>query len=366
MKKIMFFINTLDGGGAERVLVDLLNCMDTDSYEIDLITVTQGINKKFLTDKINYYPIIKTNNKVINNLLKKIVYHIPKRLFSLLFMRKKYDIEVAYLEGFPTSVIGARRNNAKKIAFIHFDVSKGNILSSYYKDKQGCLNEYGRFSRVCFVSNQSKIGFEKTIGKLDNACVVHNVLDYKEIKKRSLEKVDIEYSTNGLKLLSIGRLAKQKGYGRLIKILAELEKRYEFELFIVGEGPERSYLETLIEKYQIKSVRLIGYMQNPYPFMKKADIFVCSSIFEGYSTVVTEATSLGLPVITTDCAGMDEILGNGQYGLIVPNTDNDLKNGLIRLLEDETVLKELKVLAQKRSEMLNSDIAIEEYVELFE
>ena len=79
-------------------------------------------------------------------------------------------------------------------------------------------------------------------------------------------------------------------------------------------------------------VELTGFIDNPYPLLKKADLFVCSSLTEGFSTVVSEAIFLGTPVLTTDCAGMKDILGDSEFGLIVENNENGLYEGLKQLL----------------------------------
>ena len=149
---------------------------------------------------------------------------------------------------------------------------------------------------------------------------------------------NFEYATNGLKIITVGRLSFEKGFDRLIRILKKLERDFEFELWILGEGPERQKLEDLIDSEKVESVKLLGYQNNPYAFLKKADLYVCSSLFEGYSTSVAEARILGVPVLTTECAGMDEILEKGKYGIIVENNDSALYCGLERVLTDPSLL----------------------------
>ena len=161
-------------------------------------------------------------------------------------------------------------------------------------------------------------------------------------------------STNWLKseltMVTIGRLVPQKGYDRLLPILLKLKKEgYKFSLNILGEGKERNSLENFIQKHQLQDiVRLIGFCENPYPYLKNSDLFVCSSRSEGYSTVITEALILGIPVITTNCAGMNELLESGKYGMITENTDEALYIGLKRLMDNPTKIVEYKKLAIQR------------------
>lgn len=336
MKKILFFINTLEAGGAEKVLVDLLNMIDKSKYDIDLLTLSGGVHESRLTDQINHKKILKKSG-----FLSKLIIKLPPKLFRKLFIKKKYDIEIAYLEGFPTRVV-AKSKKAKKLAFVHCDVSVKPILQNFYKSKESCLDEYKSLDNVCFVSKMAQEGFEKTFGKLDNGRVVHNVINVDEIKAKANEENDFEYTTEGLKIISVGRLSPEKGYERLVRVASQLEKKYDFELCLLGEGPEREKVERLIREHNVKSVRLLGFQKNPYSYMKKADLYVCPSFYEGYSTTVTECMVLGIPVLTTNCAGMDEILDNGKYGIIVPNNEEELKKGLERILNDMPILLELK------------------------
>ena len=365
-KKIRFLINTLAGGGAEKVLVDLLNLLDADRYEVSLVTVTGGVHAARLAAHVHYKCIVRTALPWLNRLLGKIVMKLPPAVFAGLFLRGEQDIEVAYLEGKPTRCMAAKKcKAAKKLAFVHCDLSAKNIVAPLYKDSAECLAEYSGFSKVCFVSQRAKQGFEAAIGQLENGCVIHNINDYDRIRKLACEDNGQKYHTDGLKLIAVGRLIEEKAYDRLLRVVMELERNHSLELWIVGEGEQRDNLEKLIEKNNIRSVKLMGYQENPYSYMKKADLFVCSSISEGYSTVVTEALALGLPVLTTNCAGMDEILLNGKCGEIVENSQGGLKQGLINLLEDPKRLEKLRASAICRGKALTAEAALGEYTILF-
>ena len=365
-KKIRFLINTLAGGGAEKVLVDLLNLLDADRYEVSLVTMTGGVHVARLAAHIHYKCIVRTALPWLNRLLGKIVMKLPPAVFAGLFLRGEQDVEVAYLEGKPTRYMAAKKcKAAKKLAFVHYDLSAKNMIAPLYKDSAECLAEYSGFSKVCFVSQSAKQGFEAAIGQLENGCVIHNINDYDRIRELASAATEEEYQTNGLKVVTVGRLTAQKGYDRLLRMVADLEKRFSFELWILGEGEERAALEKLIAERDIRCVKLLGYRENPYPLLKKADLFVCSSIFEGYSTAVTEALALALPVITTDCAGMDEILEQGKHGMIVENNEEALKAGLSGLFEDPEQMEKLRAAALAKSRVMTNEQAMREYTELF-
>ena len=365
MKKLLFFINTLDGGGAEKVLVNLVNTIDAAQYAVDLVTVTGGVHADKLSEKIHFRRIVHSKNQRLAKLLEKIVYHIPFTLFARLFLRGQYDAEIAYLEGFPTRVIAAKNSAAIKIAFVHCDVSVQPVLQPFYKTEQACLAEYRQFDKVCFVSEVARNGFEKTFGTLEHAQIIHNIVCTSEILQKSKEQSPYHYETDGLKILAVGRLSAEKGYDRLVRAAAHLENKYAFELWIAGEGGERTALENLIQKLGAQSVKLLGFQENPYSLMRQADLFVCPSYYEGYSTVVTEAVVLGVPVLTTDCAGMREILDNGHSGCIVENSDEALEHGLEILLQNRAQYQNLKSVAQQKSQAFSTAAIMQEYIDLF-
>ena len=354
-KKIRFLINTLTVGGAEKVLIDLLSKLNPNDYQTELITVSGGVFSKDVPPYVKYKQLIRSNGR-IGKLLTKIVYKMPPTLFKLFFMKGKFDIEIAYMQAFPTKILRVytKKKDVKTYAFIHTDVSVTNFLSQY-KSKAQCIKQYNMFTKTCFVSKSAKDGFEKSIGKLENACIIHNVINHERIIERSKEKVDFEYSTKGLKLISVGRLNEAKNYKALIQIASKLEKDFDFELCIVGGGEQRKELERLIQELNVKSVKLLGMHENPYPLLKKADLFVCSSIREGYSTAVVEALTLNLPVITTDCAGMKEILNDGEYGLIVENNEQSLYLGLFNLLQNKSYYDELKIKSNLYKDKIQSN-----------
>ena len=295
--------------------------------------------------------IIKTRG-ILKYLVKNIVYRMPPPLFCKLFLTGAYDIEVAYLEGYPTKIIANQKTNHAKIAFVHCDFSVSYPVKALYKSKKECLEEYKKFSKVCFVSNSAFRGFENVIGKLENAKVVHNVLDFRCIYQKAKDICPLQYQTNGCKMITIGRLSAPKGYDRLLRIIKELEKTFEFELWILGEGELRKQLQQTIIDENIRSIKLLGFQKNPYCYLKQADIFVCSSYYEGYSTAVTEAIALGVPVVTTKCAGMSEILDDGKYGMIVENSEGELKQKLAHLLANPPLISQMKKDVQLRAKQL--------------
>lgn len=364
MKKILFFINTISCGGAEKALVTAVKSLPKDKYKFTVVSITKENDAEELPDYVDYKVIIKTKNKFLRKLLGKIFYKIlPKGLFGKLFLKGDFDIAVAYLEGFPTNVVSRLDNCKKKIAFLHCGVSE-DVIARVYPTVKDCIDEYNRFSKICFVSEDAKRNFTRIVGELSNTEIVKNIIDVSDVLKQSEEDCENAYSTNGTKIVSVGRLNEIKGYSRLIDIASSLEKKYDFQINIIGDGELYKSLSQKIEDLNVKSVKLIGYKSNPYSYMKQADLYICSSFSEGYNTAVIEALLLDLPVITTSCPGMNEILHNGKYGVITENSTDSLKSGLEEMLREKsyTLYKSEVEKLDKKSFVGN---AVEGYIKLF-
>lgn len=180
-------------------------------------------------------------------------------------------------------------------------------------------------------------------------------------------KLNIQKPSGKLIIGSIGRLVEQKGYDRLLQVVNRLRNDgLQIEVWIFGEGEERSKLEQYISSHQLADiVRLMGFHSNPYPYIAKCDLFVCSSRAEGFNLAIAEAMVLGLPVISTDCAGPNELLGFGEFGMLVPNNEEDLYIGTKALLTDEGRRTYYRGKSLERRAMFNIHKAVQAVEQLF-
>ena len=363
MMKIRVVINTLAGGGAEKVLINFLRLVPADKYDITVVELYADRDIYQLPAFVKRKVIINSSKK--KQWQKKIMLKYG-HILSNIILQGDYDVDIAFLEGFPTKILAHAKTHSHKIAFVHCDVSKTNVMGKLYSSSSECLSDYRSFEKVCFVSEGAKEGFIKSVGNLPQFEVVHNCIDTQEIMNMAEQPIKEVYQTDGLKIVAVGRLSEPKCFQRLINIACALEKKYKFEIVIVGEGEKRKELEDTIERKNVKSVRLFGFTDNPYTIMKQADLFVCSSIFEGYSTVTIEALVLGLPVITTCCAGMNEILQNGKYGLIVENDEKALLLALQEIMEFPEKINILKEKAMDGACYYKSLEPTREYINLLD
>ena len=158
-------------------------------------------------------------------------------------------------------------------------------------------------------------------------------------------------------LVTVGRLEHQKGYDRLVRIVKRLaDEGFRFELWILGTGSQEEQLKQYIRENHLEEcVKLLGFHTNPYKYIVQGDLFVCSSRSEGYSTAVTEALILGLPVITTECSGMAELLKDGECGIITNNDEDAFYEGLKGILSDAILLEHYKEKAVERGKDFTID-----------
>lgn len=358
MKKILFVVESLAGGGAEKVLITLIKYLDKSKYDVTILTVVNtGIYLKEVSQycKVKYmlpdYAQIKGNvAKIKYKLDYKWIYSQPTEKVYQKYISEKYDVEVAFVEGFATKLVAASSNGeSSKICWLHIDMQKNPYADNYYSSIDEERETYMKYNHIVGVSESVKRAFEKKFSLPNSVEVIYNPIDINEIEAKAA-KGTIE-KPNRLCIISIGRLEKQKGYDRLINALAALEKqKFDYTLWILGEGSEKSVLEQQIAEAKLcDKIFLLGFKENPYCWLNAADVFVCSSRAEGYSLVIAEAMILGKPVLSVDCAGPNELLNFGEYGKLVPNTDTDLYRMIYELLNDEIDLNKYADLAVQRS-----------------
>lgn len=367
MIKLLFFIPGLSEGGAEKVLCSLLNSMDFTKYDITVHTIESYDSEKFLKPEIHYKSMnrckTKTGKKIFSLFMRLMA---ELGLLYTFFIKDDYDLEIAYLETAATKFIAQSTNRkAKKIAWVHCDLSqKEGMQKSLHKVRK----QYEKYDKIICVSEDVKRGFEWLFGTDFDVEVLYNIIDEDEILKKSRDMEFSGFDDSRKHFVAVGRLAKQKNFVYLIESLKKLlDDGYDVQLDILGEGEERGNLEKLIKLYGLeKRVFLRGFCSNPYPWMKKADYIVCSSKYEGISTVIQEALILEKPVVTTSCTGMKELLGESEYGLIAEDCENGLYCAMKQLLDDDSLELKYAQRARERSVKFSKVRILRDTEKLFE
>ena len=327
MINILFFIESLSGGGAEKVLRNLVNAMDQTKFCITVQTLYPDDAGKYLAPGIRYRYCYPAKNR-INELRMRA--EAAAGLTYPLRIKGDYDIEVAYLECGSTKIMASSTNaKALKLAWVHSDLQNWANPDDF---AAATKKYYARYDLAVCVSENVRKSFEKLYGDTVPAVTVYNTIDDGEILRKSAETLSPDVSKRKLTIAAVGRLSAPKHFIRALTAHKRmLEDGLDHDLWIVGDGEERSLLEA--------SAKLLGFRENPYNLMYAADILVCSSIFEGFSTFVTEGLILGKPIVTTDVSGMHELLGDSEYGLITANDDEAFYEGVKRMLTEPGLLE---------------------------
>ena len=345
MKKIVFGITSLTLGGAERVLVDIVNRLK-DEYDITIFTLYgKGILEKELDKKIKLINLYDFSYNEMNSMKKRI---IPLKVLTCgksiykKYIEGKFDIQVSFLEG-PITRIFKYGRNIKKIVWIHNDISKvfGNSFKAKVKLKLDKLI-YKKYDKLIFVSKDNKNEFNNLFKIPDiekKEEVIYNYIDKKKIVEKAQKEVGQEYIDKTMpSIITIARLVPQKAIDRLINVHKRLiDENIHHNIYVIGDGPEREKLKNQIKELKVEDTfKLMGKRENPYPYLKKADYFVLLSKFEGYGMVVDEAKVLNKNIIITKTAATEAVKGYAKK-LILENTEDAIYEGLKQVLQKNVV-----------------------------
>lgn len=386
MKKILFVINSLTIGGSEKSLVSILNILDYDKYDVDLLMLKRGeVFEKYVPNKVNildipkYYEFLgnkkikispfkkmkyiycrikcsiqlRTNRykkQVINN--QQIFYKNQKNILEKL--DKRYDVAIAYAQGFPTYLVADKINASKKIAWINCDYT-----ATLY-DKKMDEGFYDKFNKIIAVSENGKQSIINVNKKYEKKIeVIRDIVDSKLIRKMSKEKIK-KFDKKYINILTVARLViTYKGYDILIKTAKLLKKNnYKFKWYVIGDGPDKKEIEKLIKHYNLSNeIILLGSKSNPYPYMKECDIYVQTSRKEGFGLTVIEAKTLKKPIVCTNFNSAKEIINNNIDGLIVNIDHISIFEGIKKYIKDTEFKRKVQSNLNKLNEYsLSNDI----------
>lgn len=315
--KIFFFLSNLAGGGAQHTMVNILKSIDKNSFTSTLVLLDYDPNDAYVSLLPDGIKIINLNSRARYAAwkIKKIIEDKqPDMLFSTI-PQVNFAVWLGNKISFKKSKMILRETNYREKG-INTTTFRQKLYRKIYRDAD----------RVIGLSDGVTEHMIK-IYQLDSTKVVriYNPVDIEEIEARCKDSCELKYCKS-FKLIACGRLVKQKNYPVLIKALIKLKQKgyTDFELFIMGAGPDEKTLQRMISNYALnEQVKLIGFQNNPYAYMRQADLFVLSSLWEGFANVVVEAMVCGTPVLAADCPhGPREILKDGAYGWLVPTNSN--------------------------------------------
>lgn len=390
-KKILFIHPDLGGGGAEKVLIDILMKFDFESYDVYLCLLsTEGIYISDIPKDVKLISLFNKKNSIIERVSQRMYRHFRLDLAERLFVNHKvkgeFDVIISFLEGAPLRYHSYIVDKAKKnIAWVHTDLIVNRRTNEHYFTFKHELISYQKMDFIIAVSEQAKESFFKLFNISNNVKVVYSPIDKEKIllsipeyssnvkylesavnnslKDSKLENIDLQtYCDNSkstsktrLTVCAVGRLHPLKSFDRLIRVAKMLkDDNYLVDYWIIGDGSLLNDLKILAKELDMENEIIFwGYQKSPYPFMQKADIFISTSSNEGFSLVVAEALCLGKPIISTKTTGPTELLGNGQYGILTDHDDFSIFEALKKLLDSPEERQKYGNLSSERSEIFS-------------
>jgi glycosyltransferase involved in cell wall biosynthesis len=336
---VLFFLSNLKGGGAERVLLNLLSGFQKTTVKPALYLIKNQVDYvdelEKLSTSINVVYATQQGERIRNKLPE--IWGKSKGLVN------KSDVLVGALELDPTyfAFFWAKRFQKPIIGWVHTPIQP-YLLSQPRKHSLFVKYIYPRLNRIIFPSWGAAESMTQYLHLPANKIrIIPNPIDINLVESLADEPLPEKYAhlTEKPIILAIGRLEYQKGFDLLLQASAILISRgYAHNLVILGEGDQRPSLQTMALQLNISdSFFLPGFIPNPYPFIKNAKIFVSSSRTEGFGQTILEALSLGVPVVATNCnTGPAEILDGGNFGILTTPEDVDaLANSIERLFLTE-------------------------------
>ena len=374
MKKILFVLPWLAIGGLERVQVNLANALIEAGYDVTILTLNPRADLKAELSPLVHYRYKPYKPHPIGGRIPYIRHRFyddgmwetrasAKELYQYYVGDEKFDVEIGFFRGLSIKIISGSTNlRSIKLAWVHSDFKYCEGIANNFKSMAAVREAYGKFDHIVCVSDRAKQSFEEVIGLADKTTRIYNLLPAEKI--RALGGGDCPAEKKKTTICSVGHLAAVKGYDRLIGAVKRLNAEgKELALWLVGGGEEEKALRELAAGDE--NIRFFGSQPNPYPYMKQADLYVCSSRYEGFNLTVAEALILGCPVLSTDCTGPSEILDSGKYGMICENSEEGLYRGIKELVEAPNLLRQYQSKTGERAAFFDADEIVEQVIVLF-
>lgn len=376
-KKILIVNDMLQGGGVEKLMYDLV-WQWHKKYDITILTYDYCEGARELYPADVKYMSASLRKEYKRNVVEKVFNKIRKKIYGKRFQhrmsRGKFDIAIAIKDGWIMKKVAEMDYIPVKYAWIHTDYSSYYYTYDIFGNQKNELKYMKRFKNVVCVSESIKKSIVNVIGDPGNLLVKYNPIDVKQIVKKAREPVvDVESRPEPgvTRFLTVGRLNHQKGYDLLLEACHMLEREgFKFEVWIVGAkepwGDEHNRLERARKRMDVQCVKFLGGRKNPYKYIKCADWFLSSSIFEGYSLVSQEAAVLDIPLLLTDCSGVRELVGDNEYGMVMEISVIGIYEGMKRVIEHPELQSYYKQKIMERKTIITFEERIHEIEKLFQ
>ena len=357
-KDLMFAAVNFDIGGIEKALVNLLNRINYDKYNVDVVLEEKkGIFLPKIISKANITELRVSNHK--NVIIRKVTNMYRKLIYTILNYQN-YDFSCCY---------ATYSYSANKLALVSSKNNAFYVHSNYtyiYKDEKEFRQFFDtrnidKYKRIIFVSNEAKNDFMKFYNHLENKLeVLNNFIDIDSIKATSIEELDVKKSKNKL-FVFVGRLEDHSK--KLIRALNLVKEIKDIDLWIIGDGPDKKKYEDYVKKNNIsKRVSFLGRKSNPYPYMNEADYVILTSDYEGFPVTYLEAIVLNKKIITTIDVSDDAINMGKDYAFIVSKDEKKMVEEVKEILRKDKKVKSIDLNKVQNNKMLKFEEMFDEVI----
>jgi len=375
MKKILFVIQSLRIGGAEKEQVTLANRLVEAGYDVTILLWMPYFDLQNELDE-RVHVIYKPQDQHLGNKIPYIRHKYyddvmwllrakPAQLYRYYVGRENYDIEIAFFHSWAVNIVsGSTNKKAVHIAWIHRDIKTNPDQTEITPEMR---EMYKNFDHIVCVSKAAYDSYIEMIGDTGNVQTIYNLIPIDQVLELAEKQPPVKVERSSFHAVMVGRLTHAKGYDRLIRVVVALRNEgKDISLTLVGAEDPQPALDMIAENSAGSYISLIHNDKNPFPYIKGSDLLVCPSHSEGYNLTVAEALILGVPVLSTDCSGPVEILDGGKYGMIVENSEEGLYRGLKQLYEDRALLEEYRKKAIERRGFFDEEKIFKQITDLFE
>lgn len=358
-KKILFIIEGLHGGGAEKALIELLTEFDYERYDVTLCVIHHGgIYMSQIPEPVKVMYIYGEKKTYWRESLKRKTFRYYWKYRSTWLMRQailhktkkqRFDTIISFLEGAPLLFHNLIREYAERnIAWVHCDLYNYHWTENVFNPSSLEKMYYSNMDEIVFVSRNSMEAFGQLYDiNVPKRCI-YNIIDVDKIYEKALQK---KVSNQDFTVIAVGRLAKVKGFDRLVRVAKMFKDNgYKLSFQILGVGEDEQELLALCDDLGVRDcVTFLGFQNPPYPYLMAADVLISTSVSEGLPFVICEALALGIPIVATKTAGSAELLEDGKYGILTEQDDTSIYEGLKTMVDSRELRDDFKLKAKERA-----------------
>lgn len=355
-KRLLLLMDTMGGGGAEKSILEVMKRLPPTRFDVDLILyLNKGVHLADIPAHVHVSSVYPDGEK---RLFEKVLFHSPWReryeahKTRRLVGDKRYDAVISFMEGPSAAIHRYVADRAERnITWVHIDMAGCHWSREFFRSDDDERRFYNSVDHIVFVSQDAMAKFIYDVNTPRNC--IYNMVDAEAIRSRSREFVP---KKSRFTISFIGRLVPHKHAERLLEAVSLLKRRgIDVEGWVLGQGEMREQLETHAATLGVSDrITFHGFQSNPYPFIAATDVLCITSDAEGLPIVVQEAMTLGTPIVSTRCAGMNEAICDGA-GIFVDSTPVAFADAVEKLFKNPALRDTITDAARRRMTMFDPE-----------